>query len=127
MTKKAQKIQPSFDELISSNDSDLVYTVTKTVKDTGLKFSIVAIFLSLLPILNILGVFLASKGYEQSRYEGHRATAGLIAIFLNAISLTICIAIPLIILYTLATSPYDVCVEMGSGKWLYDGQEFLCQ
>lgn len=127
MNKKAQPDMMTFEELLYVSDEEISYVKPKSIRDNGIKFSIVGIVLSFLPVFNILGVFFASKGYEQSKYDGYKGTAGLIAIFLNAISLTICIVIPLIILYLTVTAPYDVCSEMGVGKWLYEGQEYTCK
>lgn len=127
MNKKAQPDMISFEELIYVSDDEVEYIKPKAIRDNGIKFSIAGAVLAFIPVFNILGVFFASKGYEQSRYDGYKGTSGLIAIFLNAISLTICIAIPLIILYLTVTAPYNVCSEMGAGKWLYEGQEYNCK
>ena len=124
--KQAQEHKPTFDELFSDLEGDLVYESYTHPKDTGFRNSIFAIMFALFPIVNFFGLWLAVKSFHQSRFEGYKGTLGVLAILINAITVTIVILAPFFIIYLLATAPYDVCAEQGSGRWLYNGETIDC-
>lgn len=124
---KAQNIKPSFDELMQISDSDLEQSYYVHPKDTGLKFSVISFFLALLPIINILGLWLSIKGREQSKWEGYNTITGLLALLLNALTVIVMLSLPFILMYFVITAPYDVCSHQGAGTWLYNGDAIVCQ
>ena len=116
----------TFDEIIA-NDSLLALEVKQpSIKDTGRAGSIISIFLSLIPMVNIFGLWLADKSYQQSKYEGHHTYLGVLAVTLNVITVTSMIAGFFVLLFLVINNPYDVCSHQGAGTWLYNGETIIC-
>lgn len=127
MNDKAHYENSSFDEIIAVTDEDIYVVKYVHHKDEGFKLGLIGSLLAFFPLINILGLYLSAKGYEQSRYQGYRGTSGLVGIFLNTATLTALIAGFFILMYAVTTVPYDVCAEMGSGSWLYNGEKYTCE
>lgn len=124
---KAQNEDRSFDEIIAVTEDDIYVVKYVSTKDNGFKLGVLGSILAFFPLLNILGIYLSSRAYEQSKYDGYKGTSGLLGIFLNVVTLTFMIVGFFVLLYIVETRPYDVCAEMGQGSWLYNGEKYTCE
>lgn len=123
----AQNEDRSFDEIIAVTEDDIYVVKYVSTKDNGFKLGVLGSILAFFPLLNILGIYLSSRAYEQSKYDGYKGTSGLLGIFLNVVTLTFMIVGFFVLLYIVETRPYDVCAEMGQGSWLYNGEKYTCE
>lgn len=123
----AQNEDRSFDEIIAVTEDDIYVVKYVSTKDNGFKLGVLGSILAFFPLLNILGIYLSSRAYEQSKYDGYKGTSGLLGIFLNVVTLTFMIVGFFVLLYIAETRPYDVCAEMGQGSWLYNGEKYTCE